>query len=248
MKIIISPAKSLDLESSCPKITASHPVFLNQAQIIMRDLSRYAPNDLSKLMSISANLANLNWERNQAWNTAPEKGRAAIYSFTGDVYKGIDIKTLKSESVNWLQDKLWILSGLYGLLKPLDLIQAYRLEMGTKLPLGAFKNLYEFWGTAITEKINESCDGCLVNLASVEYAKVIDMRKLKAKVITPVFKDEKNGKLKTIGIFAKKARGSMVRYIAENRIEDSAAIKGFNGMDYMFAPNLSDNKKWVFIR
>ena len=247
MKIVISPAKSLDFESCYPEVMETKPIFLDRAKKIMKHLSTHSPNELQKLLSISSNLAQLNWKRNQEWNPN-RQGRAAIYSFTGDVYKGISIRDLSMKAIKVMQDRLWIVSGLYGLLKPLDNIQAYRLEMGTHFKFGEFKNLYEFWSRSVTDKINEAWDDYLINLASMEYAKVIDNKALKSKMITPIFKEYKNGSLKTIGIFAKKARGAMVRYIVENNIDDIEKIKEFGAMGYEFSSNLSDEKIWTFVR
>ena len=204
-------------------------------------------------MSISDKLADLNWQRNQERNVAEltaENARQAIYAFNGDVYIGLDAYTLSKKQIDVLQEKLRILSGLYGLLKPLDLMQPYRLEMGTKLPVGTHKNLYEFWKTTITKSLNEelSKDELFVNLASNEYFDAIDVKKLKVPVITPEFKDYKDGKLKMISFFAKKARGMMVRYIIDTNAETIDDLKGFNYEGYAFDSNLSEGNKIVFTR
>jgi cytoplasmic iron level regulating protein YaaA (DUF328/UPF0246 family) len=203
-------------------------------------------------MDISDKLAELNWERNQSWKTpfTPDNSRPAIYAFDGEVYTGIDAYTLPTDKMEDLQNRLYILSGLYGLLKPLDLIQAYRLEMGTSIAIGKSKNLYAFWKTKITETLNKSISkgDFLLNLASNEYFSAIDTKLLKAKVITPEFKDYKDGKLKMISFFAKKARGLMVRFIIDTNAQSIEDIQGFNYEGYAFDANLSSDSKLVFTR
>ncbi|WP_162127700.1 peroxide stress protein YaaA [Flavobacterium phycosphaerae] len=252
MKIVISPAKSLDFETTVPTTLYTESAFLKQSNSIQKVLKKKKPKQLSALMDISDKLAELNWQRNQDWQTpfAPENARQAIYGFNGDVYIGLDAYTLPPEKIEVLQNKLRILSGLYGILKPLDLIQPYRLEMGTKLPVGKNKNLYEFWKTTVTKSLNaEMVKGELfLNLASNEYFDVIDTKKLKVPVITPEFKDYKDGKLKMISFFAKKARGMMVRYIIDTNAETLEDIKGFNYEGYAFDANLSKGNTLVFTR
>ena len=203
-------------------------------------------------MNISSNLAELNWQRNQDWKLpfTPENARQAIYAFKGDVFIGLDAYTLNENQINQLQSKLRILSGQYGLLKPLDLIQPYRLEMGTKLKIVTKKDLYQFWDKKITNQLNEELadNDVFINLASNEYFKVIKSNFLNSKIITPVFKDYKGGKLKMISFFAKKARGLMVRYIIDNSIENVEDLKGFNYEGYRFDENLSSNNELVFTR
>ena len=245
MKIVISPAKSLDFESKLP--------ILDYTQQLNRVLAKKKPKDLSKLMHISDQLAQLNWERNQQFSLpfTPENSRAAVYAFNGDVYQGLDALTISKDKIDNLQNSLRILSGLYGVLKPLDLMQAYRLEMGTSLGVGKNKNLYEFWKNDITSFLNnELNEGELfVNLASNEYFSAIDVKRLKVPVIAPVFKDWKNDKLKIISFFAKKARGSMVRYIIDTKAETLDDIKSFNLDGYLFSQEhtLKENEP-VFIR
>jgi len=252
MKIVVSPAKSLDFESKLPTQKFSQPEFLEQTQKLNSFLKKKSPKQLSKLMSISDKLAELNWQRNQEWETpfTLENSRQAIYAFNGDVYIGIDGYTIPVEKLDQLQDKLRILSGHYGILKPLDLMQAYRLEMGTKLKIGRKENLYQFWGDTLTKKLNNElkADEVFVNLASNEYFKVIQPKKLKVPVITPIFKDYKDGKLKMISFFAKKARGLMVRYIIDNSIEKAEDLKRFNYDGYLFDENLSTENDYVFTR
>lgn len=253
MKIVISPAKSLDFESELPTTKYSQPYFLEQSEKLNKALLKKKPKALSKLMHISDNLAQLNWERNQQFSTpfTAENARPAVYAFNGDVYQGLDAYTLSEKKIDKLQDTLWILSGLYGVLKPLDLMQPYRLEMGTQLKIGRKKNLYEFWKKNLTAHLNSELeDGELfVNLASNEYFGAVDEKALKVPVITPIFKDWKNDKLKVISFFAKKARGSMVRYIIDSNAKTLEDIKGFNFDDYMYSKEhtLKVNQP-VFIR
>ncbi|MBI9042151.1 peroxide stress protein YaaA [Lutibacter sp.] len=252
MKIVISPAKSLDFETQLPINKYTQGLFLEEAAKINSVLKSKSPKKLSELMSISSNLGELNWQRNQDWQLpfTLENARQAIYAFKGDVYIGLDAYTLNEEKINQLQNKLRILSGQYGLLKPLDLMQPYRLEMGTKLKIGVKKDLYQFWDKKITNELNAelSDNEVFINLASNEYFKVIKPTLLKAKVITPVFKDYKDGKLKIISFFSKKARGLMVRYIIDNSIEKIEDLKGFNSEGYAFDSNLSSENQLVFTR
>lgn len=252
MKIVISPAKSLDFEKQLPTQLFTEPLFLKQAETIQKTLKKKKPKVLAELMDISDKLAELNWQRNQDWHApfTPENARPAVYAFDGDVYVGLDVYTLPEEKLPVLQDKLRILSGLYGLLQPLDLMQPYRLEMGTSLAIGKSKNLYEFWKKNITKKLNEelSKGELFINLASNEYFSAIDTKTLKVPVITPEFKDYKDGQLKMISFFAKKARGLMVRYIIDTNAETIDDLKGFNYEGYAFDANLSSGNKLVFTR
>eukprot|EP01137_Pigoraptor_chileana_P035666 Opistho-2@30057 len=203
-------------------------------------------------MEISDKLAELNWQRNQEWHTpfTKDNARPAVYAFDGDVYHGLDVYTMPTDKLDALQEKLRILSGLYGLLKPLDLMQAYRLEMGTSLPIGKSKNLYEFWKKTITKELNSELkkDDLFINLASNEYFGAVDAKALKVPVITPEFKDYKDGKLKMISFFAKKARGLMVRYILDTNAKTIDDLKGFNYEGYAFDANLSKGTTLVFTR
>jgi cytoplasmic iron level regulating protein YaaA (DUF328/UPF0246 family) len=252
MKIVISPAKSLNFESDLPTQNFSEASFLKESRQINKVLKKLKPKDLSVMMDISDKLAELNWERNQSWKTpfSPDNSRPAIYSFDGEVYTGIDAYTIPMDKMEDLQNRLFILSGLYGLLKPLDLIQAYRLEMGTSIAIGESKNLYAFWKTKITKALNKSLSKgeFLLNLASNEYFSSVDTKLLNAKVITPEFKDYKDGNLKMISFFAKKARGLMVRYIIDTNAQTIDDIKGFNYEGYAFDANLSSESKLVFTR
>ncbi|WP_159950670.1 peroxide stress protein YaaA [Polaribacter septentrionalilitoris] len=252
MKIIISPAKSLDFESKVPTNLHTQPRFLDQSEKLNKKLKTLSKNKLSDLMSISDDLARLNYERNQNWATpfTPENAKQAIYAFTGAVFQGIDVNSLAEEKLPLLQDRLRILSGLYGLLKPLDLIQPYRLEMGTRLKVGRRDNLYKFWDDTLAKSLNEELedDELLINLASTEYFKALPKKALKAPMITPVFKDFKNGQYKTIMTYAKMARGYMVRYIVENNVETIEDLKGFNVEGYGFSEELSTETDLVFTR
>ena len=252
MKIVISPAKSLNFEKELPTNRFSEPKFLKEATTIQKTLKKKKPKQLMELMDISDKLAELNWQRNQDWQTpfTTENARPAVYAFDGDVYQGLDVYTLPEDKLDVLQDKLLILSGLYGLLQPLDLIQPYRLEMGTSLPIGKNKNLYEFWKKTITKQLNSELqkDELFINLASNEYFSAVDAKALKVPVITPEFKDYKDGKLKMISFFAKKARGLMVRYIIDTNAETIEDLKAFNYEGYAFDANLSSGNKLVFTR
>lgn len=252
MKIVISPAKSLDYTTELPTKRYTEAQFLNKSETIQKTLKKKKPKDLMELMSISEKLADLNWQRNQNWQLpfTPENARPAVYAFNGDVYVGLDAYTIPEEKLTILQDKLRILSGLYGLLKPLDLIQEYRLEMGTSLQVGTKKNLYEFWKKTITDALNKELqkDELFINLASNEYFSAVDVKSLKVPVITPEFKDYKDGKLKMISFFAKNARGLMVRYIIDNNVETLDELKNFNYEGYAFDANLSQGNKLVFTR
>lgn len=252
MKIVISPAKSLDFDSVVPTDKFTQSQFLVQAEKLNKVLKKKSPKQLSELMSISDKLGELNWQRNQEWQLpfTENNSRQAIFAFKGTVYEGLDAYTIPLNKLDQLQDKLRILSGQYGILKPLDLMQAYRLEMGTKLQINTAKNLYQFWENTITDALNNELknDEVFVNLASNEYFKVVKPKLLKVPVITPIFKDYKNGNLKIIAFFAKKARGMMVRYIIDNNLENTEDLKGFNYGGYAFDVNLSTEKELMFTR
>lgn len=253
MKILLSPAKSLDFERPLPTVKYSQPKLLKQSEKLIKVLVKKNPKSLSKLMSISNDLAELNWERNQKFSLpfTPENARPAIYAFNGDVYQGLDAYSISEKKLGRLQDTVRILSGLYGVLKPLDLIQPYRLEMGTQLKIGRKKNLYDFWKQSVTNFLNDELEEgeLFINLASNEYFGAVDEKKLKTNVITPVFKDWKNDKLKVISFFAKKARGSMVRYILDTNARTLEDIRGFNMDEYIYSKEhtLKENQP-VFIR
>jgi cytoplasmic iron level regulating protein YaaA (DUF328/UPF0246 family) len=253
MKIIISPAKSLDYKSELPTQNFSEPIFIDQTKALQQVLKKKSPADLGDLMHISDKLSQLNWERYQQFSfpLTKENARPAVYAFNGDVYNGLDAYTIPQAKIEKLQSVLRILSGLYGILKPLDLMQPYRLEMGTKLKTGKASNLYEFWGDKITDALNDELEEgeLFLNLASNEYFSVINEKKLKVPVITPVFKDFKNGKLKIISFYAKKARGLMVRYILDKDATTLDDIKGFDYDGYRFSEEHTTKKgELVFIR
>lgn len=252
MKIVISPAKSLNFEAKAPTDQYSQGQFLDQAERLNKLLKKKSARGLSKMMSISPALGSLNYERNRDWALpfSIENAKQAVYAFTGEVYRGMDANSIPMEKITQLQDKLRILSGQYGLLKPLDLIQAYRLEMSTKLKVGRKVNLYQFWGSSITNALNDEIkdDELFVNLASNEYYKVIKPKELKVPVITPIFKDLKNGEYKTIMTFAKLARGLMVRYIIDNNIDTIDGLKSFDVKGYAFDSNISTDTELVFTR
>ena len=247
MKIVISPAKSLDFESTLPTKRFSEPTFTAESERLNKVLKKKSPKSISKLMSISEKLGELNWQRNQEWQLpfTRDNARPAVYAFNGDVYNGLDAYTIPEEKLDELQGRLRILSGLYGILKPLDLMQPYRLEMGTKMTVGRNKNLYEFWKKKLTKALNEELekDELFVNLASNEYFGAVDAKGLKVPVITPVFKDFKDGKLKTISFFAKKARGMMVRYILDKKAETIEDLKGFDYEGYRFSDEYTTKEK-----
>jgi hypothetical protein len=254
MLIVISPAKSLDFKSPSKISDYTIPELLKESEKLVSRLKTISPKQLSKLMEISADLGELNFNRYQEWQTpfTSENAKQAILAFNGDVYQGLDAATLSEDRLLLAQSKLRILSGLYGVLKPLDLIQPYRLEMGTKLKYYKSKDLYAFWNPLITKIINqavtESGSEVLVNLASVEYFKSIDKKKLTAEIVTPDFKDLKNGSYKMISFFAKRARGLMTRFILENNITEPADLLAFNSEGYAFNPRLSKPGNPVFTR
>lgn len=253
MKLIVSPAKSLNQESQLPTDQYTQPVFEAIAAQVNRKLARMTKDEIAELMSISDKLADLNYGRYQDFKEKhnTDNSRPAIYMFDGDVYTGIDAYSIPKDKMDSLQNSLRILSGMYGILKPLDLIQPYRLEMGTKLAIETNEDLYELWQEKITAQLNsELKEGELfVNLASQEYFKAVDSKKLKAEIISPVFKDFKNGKLKIISFYAKKARGLMVRYVLDHDVKTLEAIKGFNYDDYQFSEEHTEKENEpVFIR
>ena len=251
--MVISPAKSLQFDKQLPTSTQTQPHFSGEAEKINSLLKKKSPKQLSQLMSISDKLAELNWERNQAFQLpeSKENTRAAIYAFNGDVYQGLDAYTLADEKIDQMQNQLRILSGLYGLLKPLDGIQPYRLEMGTSFQVGAHKNLYEFWKNKVTAQLQSELEAgeLVVNLASKEYFGVIDTKALETQVVSPEFKDFKNGKLKIISFFAKKARGMMSRHLIEQNASTLEDIRSFAEAGYRFSEEETTNPMQpVFVR
>lgn len=254
MLIVISPAKTLDYETPATTKKSSQAALLDESQDLIDDLKKLAPQDISKLMGISDKLGSLNYDRYQQWQRPFTKTNAkqAVLAFKGDVYTGLDAESLSQDELSFAQQHLRILSGLYGVLKPLDLMQAYRLEMGTKFNNRRGKDLYEFWGERITDILNKQLKSVksdvLVNLASNEYFKAVKKDKLKAKIITPIFKDMKNGQYKIISFYAKKARGLMSAYVIKKGITEAAKLKRFNWEGYNYNKELSKGDDWVFTR
>ncbi|MBY0345887.1 MAG: peroxide stress protein YaaA [Neisseriaceae bacterium] len=253
MLLLLSPAKALNAD---PVFTAevTQPDLMNDTQALVTLLRTQSVQDLADLMHISNALAELNWARFQNFNTpfTPQNAKPAAYFFNGDVYEGLDIQTLPAKSVDWLQKHLRILSGLYGVLRPFDLIQAYRLEMGTSLVTPRGRQLYDFWGDKVTDLLNESLQEkkmkTVVNLASAEYFRVVQEKRLAATVITPVFQDFSNDRFKIISFYAKKARGKMARWIAEQEVSDVNELKNYKEEGYQFDEKASTPKKWIFRR
>ncbi|WP_286738875.1 peroxide stress protein YaaA [Psychrobacter sp. UBA3068] len=265
MYFLLSPAKSLNEADAIPVNLGnyySQPELIEHSQALMKILKTKEPVDLQALMSISDDLAQLNATRNQQWRWSKEQpfttdasdhaAKPAAYLFDGDVYTGLDMYSMDKESATYVNEHLGILSGLYGVLKPLDLIQPYRLEMGTKLKNERGDTLYEFWGEEVTDVINtrmaDSNDKVLVNLASNEYFKAVKKKALNADIITPRFEDEKNGQYKVISFYAKKARGLMVKYAADNKLTNAEQLKDFDLAGYYYCEAASDDKTWTFRR
>lgn len=252
MKILISPAKTLDLTSSLPAVKSTTPIALEQAQTLIEIMRTYSAVDIASLMKLSDKLASLNVTRYQDWSKAHTKdnSRPALFTFKGDVYTGLDAHSLSLDDINYAQEHLRMLSGLYGLLKPLDLMQAYRLEMGSRIANLKGSNLYQFWGDEITDYIKQELQDneLLVNLASNEYFKSVNSKAIKQTIISPVFLDEKNGKYKVISFYAKKARGLMARYLIQARCETLDALLQFNLAGYVYDEAQSKNNEPVFVR
>ncbi len=254
MLTVVSPAKTLDYESELPIEDHTMPAFLEESVALVDVLKGKEPWELSEMMNISDDLANLNANRFQNW-TLPfslDNSRQAIFAFKGDVYTGLDVDTFSKADIKESQQRLRILSGLYGLLKPLDLMRPYRLEMGTRLANPRGNNLYQFWGDRITDALNQELDTLnnpiLVNLASNEYYKSVKAKRLNARVITPVFKDLKGSQYKVVSFWAKKARGLMARYIIQQKIDVPEALKDFSLGGYQFSSALTEGDQWVFTR
>ncbi len=254
MLILISPAKTLDFETPVAAKTATQPVFLDESQLLINDLQKLTPGDVSSLMSISAKLGELNFERFMDWHVPFTKKNAkqAAMAFKGDVYTGLEAEALSADELKFAQQHLRILSGLYGVLRPMDLIQAYRLEMGTKFSNKRGKNLYEFWGGRITSELNKQLkklkSETVINLASNEYFKSVDKKALNATLVTPVFKDLKNGNYKIISFYAKKARGYMSAWIIQKGITDAKELKKFKVAGYRYNADMSAPDSPVFTR
>ncbi len=254
MLIVISPAKKLDYDTPAKTKKFTMPGFLDDSAELISVLRKYSAMDLAELMHLSMNLAELNFDRYYQWKKdyGTEDAKQCLLAFKGDVYAGMDAESFSAKDLDYAQSHLRILSGLYGLLRPLDLMMPYRLEMGTKLENNRGKNLYEFWGDIITDAINKQLkaqkDDILVNLASNEYFKSVKPKQIEGRIITPQFKENKNGSYKMIGIYAKKARGLMSRFILLNRLKDPKDIKAFDYEGYQFNTELTKGDQWVFSR
>ena len=254
MKILLSPAKSLDFTRECAVPETSQPQFIKEAGYLVQKLQSFSAKKLAKLMSLSPQLAELNFNRFQNWvepKLLSNEVKPAVTVFTGEVYRGLDILNFSTSDFRFAQKKLFILSGLYGILKPLDLMFPYRLEMGTKWEITPKnKNLYAFWGSKIANMINESTNEneTVLNLASNEYYKVVDQKILKRRVITPVFKELKGNQLKVIMMYAKHARGAMAKEIIQNRIENVNELKHYGVDGYRYDEKISTENEWVFVR
>lgn len=254
--MVLSPAKSLDYDSPLATDKRSEPTMLDHADELIEILTTKSPRQLSNMMGISADLAELNFERFQNWERpfTPETARQAILAFDGDVYQGLDIGSFNQRDFTHAQKVLRILSGLYGVLRPLDLMMPYRLEMGTKLKNPRGTNLYAFWGGLVADELNKAMVDApgrkaLINLASIEYFKSVDTSVLESPVITPAFLDAKgSAEPKTIAFFAKRARGSMAAWVIQNRVKSPAELEGFDGLGYAFSPDRSTEDRPVFVR
>ncbi len=254
MKIVISPAKTLDFETPAQTNTHSQPAYLEQSQQLIDELKVLSVSDIATLMKLSDKLASLNMARFGSWVIpfSQDNAKQALLAFKGDVYTGLNAESFSENDFEFAQQSLRILSGLYGLLKPLDLIQAYRLEMGTKFANSQGKDLYQFWGNQLTDALNKEfsaeTDPVLINLASNEYFKAVKAKELHARIITPVFKDWKNGQYKIISFYAKKARGLMTAYIIQNQLTEPEQLKDFNVDGYYFSAENSKGDEWCFLR
>lgn len=254
MLIVISPAKTLDYDTLPKTRTFTIPDHLEDSQVLINRARQYSALDIAELMQVSMKIAELNFERFESWHTpfTPENAKQAVLAFKGDVYTGLDAETFTSKDFTFAQKHLRILSGLYGLLRPLDLIQPYRMEMGRKINTARGKNLYEFWGNTITDGLNKQLKRLkspyLINLASNEYFKSVNPRVLDGEIITPEFRDWKNGQYKMLGVYAKKARGQLSRYVIQNQLTDPEAMKEFAVDGYGFNEAMSSGNKWVFTR
>lgn len=254
MKILISPAKSLGQQKLRSALPATEGVFLNEAEVLAKKLKKFSVKKIEKLMDVSSDIANLNFERFQAWERPVEVNNLvlpAIAQFAGEVYRGLNPSTMNDAEMHYAQSNLRILSGMYGILKPMDMMFPYRLEMGTSWSITPkVKNLYQFWGKKLSNNLKAEMlkDEVIVNLASAEYFKAIDKKAVKSKVITPHFKELKKDKYTIVAIFAKNARGRMARYAIENQISDAEQLKNFNQDGYLFHEALSTETDWVFTR
>lgn len=256
MKVLLSPAKSLDFTKNYDQKEVTIPIFLNQADYLARKMQKMSAKKIGAMMHLSTTLADLNYERYQCWElpeTPTANNLPCVFAFTGEVYKGLDVHSLSAEALQRVQAKIRILSGLYGLLKPLDLMYPYRLEMGTKWNITPkIQNLYAYWGTKIADQLNAEMkmagEDVIINLASSEYFKAANEKHLKARVITPVFKEYKAGTYKIVMMYAKHARGAMARYIVQNDIRFAEDLKVYNVDGYTFDIHQSSENEWIFTR
>jgi len=249
MIILLSPAKSLDFSGHGKSLDVTQPQFPEATARLAKATARLTRPKIKKLMSLSDDLADLNYQRFQSFDPERQAKAPAALTFAGDVYRGLDARSLGEDDLAWAQDRVRILSGLYGLLRPLDGIQPYRLEMGTKLKVGRKDDLYAFWGAEIAKAVNEAAgEAPVINLASNEYFSAVDKKALKPRVITPVFKQITDKGAKTMAFYAKHSRGLMTRWIIENRIEDPERLKAFNAENYSFDAQASKGDTWVFSR
>lgn len=248
MKILLSPAKKLDFNKHGQKIQESTPFFLNKSEELIKVLKKKNKNQIGDMMKLSDSLSDLNYNRFQNFGSEKNPHKEAVFVFNGEVYTGLDAQGLTEKELIFATNSLRILSGLYGILKPGDIIQPYRLEMGTKLKFKNHKNLYDFWGDSILKHLNNEEQELIINLASNEYNKVVKLKKIEATVITPNFKEFKNGQYKTIMVYAKKARGMMAKWIIQNEINKVEILKNFNQDGYCFNEELSQGNDWIFTR
>ena len=254
MLIVVSPAKTLDYETPAKTKNHSIPDFLPDSKKLIQQLREFSPIDISELMNVSSKIADLNYDRYKSWtaNFNEKNAKQAILAFKGDVYTGLDAESFSAADFKFAQNHLRVLSGLYGLLRPLDLMKPYRLEMGTRLKNSRGKNLYEFWGSEITQALNTQLKNIksdyLINLASNEYFKSVKTKEIKGEIITPAFKDYKAGQYKMIGVYAKKARGSLRRFVIKNKLSDPEDLKAFDEDGYRYNQTMSEGNTWVFSR
>jgi cytoplasmic iron level regulating protein YaaA (DUF328/UPF0246 family) len=254
MIIILSPSKSLNYKLDSPTRKFSNPIFLSEANKLVRVLKNFSPANLRELLNISNGLGELNYLRFQKWEPDhnPENSKQALFTFSGEVYSGLDAYNLTNGQINFAQNHVRILSGLYGMLCPLDLVQPYRLEMGTQISFDNYKNLYQYWDTKLSNALNSQLDNqkskTIINLASNEYSKAARLKKINGTVINIVFKEYKGDDYKIITVYAKKARGYMTRYIIENKITEPEQLKLFDVEGYNYSESLSDSTEWVFTR
>lgn len=252
MLVIVSPAKKLDFDSQAPVSDFIEPKFIDKSKVLIKELKKQSPADISKLMKLSEALTSLNVQRYKDFKTpfTIKNSKQAMFAFMGDTYVGLSAKTMTKTQVNYAQNHLRILSGLYGILSPLELIQPYRLEMGTRFPCQGSKNLYEYWKSDLTGEVNKLLkkEKILINCASNEYSSAIDFSKIEGRVITPVFKQKKGDEFKVVGLFAKRARGMMARYVIDNKLKSADDLKTFDIDGYKFSEAKSNESEFVFTR